>query len=311
MRAIEDELEAVLALPRRRQPDGIRALLARLPPPPSSEAWNTRFGPSSLYDAWTQTTVAREVYRANAAVLARALVDRGPGWTAVEVGGGDGRLWRLVGSLAQDLPAGRLVLIDPVPETAERVRDALPRGVTFEFHEGRVQDVRFPTAHAVVMSLVLHHVAGADGAERARHGLTGPGKLEVLVRVADAIRPTGGLALLNEADVHCDLELAPGEELLADRLIDSYLRRCGRSIARDLRERADADDSLVARWRAILRRWCLEQIAMAAVPIDQRDVYELDVPRWRALLDRAGLWIRRTTATDEYGLFFQYVLEAR
>ena len=63
-----------------------------------------------------------------------------------------------------------------------------------------------------------------------------------------------------------------------------------------------------ARLRAIIRHWCLEQPRMAHAVLSERDVYELDVPRWLRLLDRSGLHVQRHGSTDLWGLFHQYVI---
>ena len=99
---------------------------------------------------------------------------------------------------------------------------------------------------ALVCSLCLHHVAGWDGGERREHGLEGPGKLEVLARFARWLSPAGGLGLLNEADVHCDLSLAPGTAALRNNLFESYVWRCARAVLADIRTRTAADDEKLA-----------------------------------------------------------------
>jgi hypothetical protein len=47
------------------------------------------------------------------------------------------------------------------------------------------------------------------------------------------------------------------------------------------------------------------------VPVADRDVYELDVPRWLALLDRAGFDVGERGFTDDWGLFYRYVARPR
>ena len=284
-------LREVLALPRARQPEACLALAQRLPA--ADEAWNTAFGPDSLFDCWTRTALAQGVYAANRRYLA---LDEG--WRALEIGGGDGRLWH-----GLELPSGRLFVADPVSEVHLRVRAALPRHIAYTGLEARIEELgELPRVDRVVCSLTLHHLAGRDADERRRHGLSGPGKLEVLQRLREALSPDG-LLLLNEADVHCDLELEPGDPVLRDRLVDSYVRRTGIWLCRELEEDAERAPRLAA----IVRHWCLEQVRMAEVPAAERDVYELDVPRWRALLREAGFALVHQQGTDEAGLFWQYV----
>lgn len=294
------DVREIVAMPRGRQPEAID-LLRRALPRAEEEAWNTRFGPGSQFEAWTASTVMRGLYAANAATL-RPLLDARPSWRVVEVGGGDGRLWR---DLLHDRDRGELVLIDPAPEAHEQVAAALPAAVRLVSHVSGVQDVDLPDADAIVCSLTLHHLAGADAAERAAHGLAGRGKLEVLTGFARALRPRSGLALVNEADVYCDLGLAPGDPILVDRLIDSYVRRCAIALLDDAER---GDPGFRHRWRAIVQRWCLDQVEVAHLPVADRDVYELDVPRWLALFDRAGLVVEERGFTDAYGLFCRYVL---
>jgi len=300
---------AFLAVPRAEQRAALEQWLAALPDEQVREAWNAAFGPGSLFDAWTRSSVVQALHGANAATLAQHLAPRGKrsqGWRAVEIGGGDGRLWEQVG----DVGPGTLIVIDPVAQAGERVAERAPPGVRVQSIQARVEHTLdhafWHDLDAVVCSLTLHHLAGADAAERAAHGLSGPGKLEVLLQVRDALAPDG-LALINEADIHCDVQIPPGD-LLAERLLDSYVRRCAGSLLEDIATRADADDDLRARWASITRHWCLEQVRYADVPLPERDVYELDVTRWLALFDRAGLVVRQHHFTDRVLLFHRYVL---
>lgn len=298
-------LPPILALPRAAQPAALRQLRERLPPLPSPESWNSRFGPRSLFAAWTASSLMRGLHRANAELL-RPLLAR-PGFRVIEIGGGDGALWRAA------MPAqaqGELLLIDPVAEVAELVRASLPEGVTLVFRHARLEELvssPLPPADAFVASLVLHHIAGADASQRAAHGLSGPGKLEALQSLARSLK-SDGFGLVNEADIHCDIELAPGEPLLEERLIDSYVRRCAPSLLHDAAQRADADADLRSRWQAVCLHWCIEQVDLAHAPLADRDVYELDVPRWRALFARAGLQLQADRFTDDRNLFCQYLL---
>jgi len=301
---LERSVRAWLTLPRRDQRAALQGILDYLPEPVAAEGWNTRFGARSLYDAWSRTTLARGVYHANAAVL-RPMIDGRSGWRLVEVGGGTGALWAHV---LRPGDRGELVLVDPVDEVHERVGAALPEGVRLVSMRDRVEEIELPPAEAVVCSLTLHHLAGADRSERRRHGLDGPGKAEVLAGMGEAVRGRAGLVLVNEADVYCDLGVPPGDEVLADRIMDSYIRRTGLALLDDLRTREEAGEDLRARWRAILHQWCLEQVAVVDRPVGERDVYELDVPRWLELFARVGLEVVSRRFTDRYGLFCQYVL---
>lgn len=298
-RSLEQGLVEILALPRGDQAAAIEALLAGLAPVVVEEAWNTAFGPGSLFEAWTRTTVASGVYAANAATLRPRLKH---GFVVVEAGAGNGELWR---RLLRPDDRGTLVAIDPSAQALEALAAALPPGVSLDARVGRVEDrLPLPEADAVVCSLTLHHLAGRDAAERARHGLEGPGKREVLAAMRDAVAGRGGVVVLSEADIHCEVDLASGSEVLRERLIDSYVRRCARSLLDDLHT---GPPELHDRWRHIARAWCLEQPRLAAVPVAQRDVYELDVGRWLEVLAAAGLRVDVARPTDRYGLFWQYV----
>lgn len=281
-----DAVRAILALPRQRQPSAVQQLTQRLGAG-EAEEWNTRFGEGSLFEAWTQTTVARGAYEANRALLPRH-------GHVVEVGGGDGRLWSSGGF------EGELTLFDPVPEVHEVVRTRVPR------LRSRVEPVGvdIPACDLLVCSMTLHHVAGRDEQERRRHGFSGPGKVEILRAMGQA----AGRVILNEANVHCELDLAPGDPVLRDNLLDSYVRRCGHALLDQIE--AEPDSPFVPRWRHILHRWCLDQLALAELPRADRDVYELDVRRWEECFDAAGLTRVSRRFTDDYGLFVQYVLQA-
>ncbi len=301
MSRLEDGIRAILGLPRGEQVAAARVLAESLPTPEVREEWNTAFGPGSLFEAWTRTQVASGVYRANARVL-RTHLDGLDDWKIAEVGAGNGELWR---QLLRPDDRGTLVAYDPSAAALEELGRQLPAGVALDARVGRVEDsLPLPEVDGVVCSLTLHHCAGRDAAERARHGLDGIGKLEVLQGFRDAVARRDGLVVLSEADIHCEVDLPSGSAILRERLIDSYVRRCGRSLLADL-EGAEGD--LADRWRHILRHWCLEQVRMADLPVAERDVYELDVGRWLELLERAGLAVEQHRFTDAYGLFHQYV----
>ena len=72
------------------------------------EEWNSRFGADSLFDAWTSNHLLHGLYAANAACLRQFLSSD---WTALEVGGGDGRLW----SHLSDIQPGNLWVVDLQP----------------------------------------------------------------------------------------------------------------------------------------------------------------------------------------------------
>jgi hypothetical protein len=303
---LDQGVRALLALPRGRQLMAAKLLLKALPEPVQNEVWNTSFGPESLYEAWSQTQVAQGVYAANISVL-RPLLDKRRPWRVIEVGAGNGMLWR---RLLRPDDVGEIVAVDPVAGALDALADQVPAGVRVVKRVGHVETVDgLGEADAVVCSLTLHHVAGRSAEERARYGLDGVGKREVLSRFCEAVRSRDGVILLCEADVHCEIDLPAGHPALRDRLFDSYVRRCGPGLLADI-ARSDISDDLRARFRHILRHWCLEQVAMADLPRLERDVYELDVGRWREVIAAAGLELIGNRCTDEFGLFWQYQARA-
>ncbi len=296
-----DRLEALLATPGALDLDALDALRRSLPDTAEPEAWNAAFGPGSLFDAWTRTPLVTSLYAANARSL-RALLDARDQPVIVEVGGGDGRLWRQV---LQPSDRCTLVVVDPHPEPHARLAEGLPEGVTLTSIRRGIEAARLPEADAIVCSLTLHHLAGTDATSRSRAGLSGPGKAEVLARFSRALSPRCGVLLLNEADVDCEVDLPSGDPALRAALADSYVRRCAPALLRAIRSTDDPD--LAARWWAIVRRWCLDQVDMADVPVAERDVYELTVPRWLRLLRAAGFAVLDHRFTDDVALFHRYV----
>ena len=290
------ELKSLLALPRGRQWDALQRLRAGARAPEVHEAWNTAFADGSLFDAWTGSSLMRQLYAANASLLDELLVD---GDRVLEIGAGDGRLWRAVNPHWR----GELVVIDPIAQACGQVGAAVHGGVSVQAVEGRIEQVELPAASGAVCSLTLHHVAGWDAAQRAQAGMNGPGKLEVLRRIREACN--GGWLILNEADVHCDLTLAAGSEVLRDHLFDSYVRRAARALAADVE--SEEDEDLRNRLLAVIWHWCLEQVDLADVPVADRDVYELDTAHWLELLHEAGYRDISHRYTDDAHLFCQYL----
>jgi hypothetical protein len=301
--ALDVALADVLGRPRTEQPAAVRDWTARYAA--EGEVWNTAFGGASRFEAFTGSRVAQGVYTANRDALRPVLSRRG--WRVLEVGGGNGALWR--GFLPDDAE-GTIVVVDPHPEGAEGVRAAVPAGVRVEHVAAGVEVAELPQVDAAVASLVLHHVAGADAEARAAVGIAGPGKHEALVALSKAVG-RDGLLLVNEADVYCDLALPPGDALLAERIVDSYVRRFAVSLRDDAWRAADAGDALAAtRLADVAWAWGLGQIAVADATFAARDVYELDVVGWIEVFRRAGLAVPARGCTDAYGLFWRYLLRA-
>ena len=306
---LNEGLKKVLALPRGAQYQAINQLRQSLDHQGVQEAWNTNFQADSLYQAWSEFSVMQDLYEANKKLVRNTLDARGPGWQVVEIGGGNGRLWRH--ALRPD-DRGTLVLVDPVTHVHKVVAELLPAGVKLISKMERAENLtQFPEADLLVCSLTLHHVPGIDRQDLKRRQMQGPGKLEVLQSIARMLKPRSGIGILNEADIHCDIDLPPNSEVLANNMVDSYVRRTACTLMEDIRTRADADPQLRRRWAAIVRLWCLDQMEMVAAPLAQRDVYELNVGEWLQLLDRAGLEVTSHQFTDPICLFHQYVFQNR
>jgi hypothetical protein len=296
-----DDLNRLLVLPRAQQYAALQALRVQHAAP-LAEEWNVTFGPASLYEALTHLPAFQGIYQANRAVLSRWLEPR-PYWHIVEVGGGNGALWR---DFFRGNEQGQFTLIDPAPEPHTVISALLPSGMTFHSVMAPIQEADMPEADVVVCSLMLHHIAGIDAQERLRHGLTGPGKREVLARLVAVLRAWKGLGILNEADVYHDLSLSPGDPLLVEPLMDSYVRRGATMVAAELAQ-PDLEESLRQRWELILHHWFIDQIDKAQVSATERDVYELDAPRWLQLLSQVGASVQSHRYTDDWHAVVQYV----
>ena len=85
-------LSEVVTLPREEQLEALRRLHSSYPAH-SAEAWNTAFNGESLYAAWTTIPLLQDLYRHNRTVI-RPLLDQCEKWHIVEIGGGNGALWR-------------------------------------------------------------------------------------------------------------------------------------------------------------------------------------------------------------------------
>ncbi|CKH33001.1 class I SAM-dependent methyltransferase [Mycolicibacterium smegmatis] len=294
-------LDRLTILPRGEQFAALTELRARLRRI-DTEAWNTTFGPDSLYNAWTQLPFVDAIYGHNREAISAVLHGRSD-WHVVEIGGGNGALWH---GLLDSLPSGTFTLIDPNPDAHQAVRQRLPGNVDFHSVVAPVASAAAPPADVVVCSLTLHHHAGENAAQREAFGMTGDGKLEILRRVVAALRSRSGIGILNEADCYNDIALSPGDETLVDHFLDVYVRRAARAVAHAI-DSAPTDSALTEAWEAILRHWCIEQVDYAFRSREERDVYELDVVSWVRLLGEAGAADITHRYTDPWNLFVQYL----
>ena len=222
----QEDLNQIIVLPRAQQYPALRALLVQRDAA-ASEEWNTAFGAASLYEAFTQLPDAQNIYQANRAAVRAALETR-IDWHIVEVGGGNGVLWR---DFFDSDERGQFTLVDPLPETHQIVAGVLPAGVAFHSVVAPIQEAELPDADVVTCSLVLHHIAGLDANERRQYGLSGTGKRETLERLVVALRPRQGIGILTEADTYHDLALPPSDPLLLERFMESYFRRGATMVA--------------------------------------------------------------------------------
>jgi Methyltransferase domain len=293
-------LDELVLLPRAHQFAAIEKLWTTYASS-DYEQWNTAFGSQSLYDAWARLPFMRSLYSHNRSLIRQTLPGRSD-WHVVEIGGGNGALWQ---DLLTTLHPGTLTLIDPNVDAHVAVTSRLPKQVAFRALNYDVERVEIPDADVIVCSLTLHHVAGMDKAQRRAFGLDGEGKKEILQRVVAAIRSRQGIAILNEADCYNEIDLASGDPVLVDHFIDVYIRRAARGIAVALEE-SGADAELLRAWELILKHWCIDQIALALAPRDQRDVYELDAAHWLGLLADVGARGISHRYTDTLHLFQQY-----
>lgn len=296
-------LDTLTVLPRGEQFAALSELRARLQPG-VTEAWNITFGPDSLYNAWTRLPFVDAIYDHNRSVITETLHERND-WHVVEIGGGNGALWH---GLLDSLPSGSFTLIDPNPSAHQAVRTRLPADVDFHSVIAPVAEAALPSADVVVCSLTLHHHAGESATQRGRYGMAGDGKVEILQRLVEALRPRSGIGILNEADCYNDIALPPGDETLVDHFLDVYVRRAARAVGLAI-DSAPEECTLTEAWEAILHHWCLEQIDHAFVPREERDVYELDVASWVRLLEDAGATDITHRYTDPWNLFVQYLFQ--
>jgi len=299
-----EQLQHLLILPRAQQFVALKRL-REIKEQEYMEEWNSAFGVKSVYDAWTQLPFMQQLYAANRMIL-RSLLDQRSYWHLIEIGGGNGALWK---DFFYEQEQGMLTLIDPVPEVHTAVAGVLPPNVKLNSYVARIEDVDLPEADGLASSLMLHHIAGQDARQRSRFGMDGIGKFEILQRFVQAIQARRGLCLLNEADIYNEIDFEPGDPVLIEHFIDIYVRRAAMGVAVAL-EQLNVALSLKQRWEIILLHWCLDQVDLALATREQRDVYELDVPHWLSLLQRADAHVLEHCYTDEWYLFHQYIFTA-
>ena len=295
----------ILTKPRAQQLALFSRLGEELASFTSAEEWNTSFDIDSLYEAMTRLSIVRNIYRETRLRIRDHLGKLETPWHVVELGAGNGAVWR--DFMTEGLP-GRLTVVDPVESVHSTVSAILPDCVEYQAITDKVEDcLPLPECDVVLISLMLHHVAGRSAADKQRVGLHGPGKLEILKAVRESVASTNGIVVVNEGDVYADIDLAPGDCSLVNNFIDGYVRRFALSILDDIEERKP-DEVLRNRWLTLMKKWSFEQVDQGRKPWGERDVYELDVARWMKLFNDSGFRVEQHGYLDEYLLFHQYVL---
>jgi len=300
-----ERLNKVIALPQRHQRDALR-ILGRSFSPNISEEWNTQFNQDSLYEAWSQILPMRNLYEVNRNIINKKLEEISD-FTIVEIGGGNGALWR---NLLNKNSKGNFILIDPVEDSHNSVAQNIPDSVNFTSIKSRIQDLEnIPSADIIVCSLVLHHIPGADKAENLKYGIESQGKADIISRLLEGIRKKDGILILNESDVYTDIKMPAKSHFLFHRLIDSYVRRCAKSIS-FMMEFEEISDDLYKKLEHIIIKWCINQVEIACnASLTERDVYELDMIHWLELFENVGANVISHKISDEWHLFHQYILK--
>jgi hypothetical protein len=298
-------LRAVLDLPRGKQLQALEQLVAALPQQERREEWDQGSGPGSLNAAWAQSTLGRGLWQANAQRI-RSLLEERQNWRIVVLGEGSEFFWH---GLFTPSDRGELHVIDPTGEAQRIIAPELPTEVHLHSVPLLLESAELPEADVLVCGRVLQGIAGCDAEERKSVGLSGPGKLECLQKLARALVPRQGYGLLYEPDFYTDVRLHPEEELLTEQLVDGYVRRFALALMDD--SRRSSDDSLAVRLWALVRYLCLDQLAIAYAPVKDRGVYGLDVMSWLSLLKRANIEVIQHLYTDDYFFFHQYIFTVR
>jgi hypothetical protein len=300
----QKKLDQVLSLPIAWQREALKKIRKEINTT-IDEQWNTDFGKNSLYQAWSEIDPMRGLYNTNRKIIRDFLADKKK-WIIIEIGGGNGALWK---DFFQDNSEGTFILIDPVKNSHNAVSSELPGRITFRSIIEPVENVSLPAADIIVCSLMLHHIPGFDMAHNKRFGINSPGKYDILCRFLQSIRIRNGICIINESDIYTDIDLPPDDPVLIHRLIDSYIKRAGKSVAKKIDD-PDISGSVKKRLELILIHWLIDQVEIAgAAPVQARDVYELDTIEWLKLLALSGAKIINHKFTDDWHLFHQYIIK--
>jgi len=299
-----EKINYIISLPQGHQRDAVRKLRATFPQT-IGEEWNTEFGKDSLYEAWSQILPMRNIYGLNKKVI-REYLSKLDNFTIVEIGGGNGALWR---NFFTDTQKGNFILVDSNQNAHDVVKETLPKNINFESVVKKIQDTEIPEADIIVCSLALHHVPGISETENKKYDINSLGKLDILNKFLNSVRAKNGIIILNESDVYTDIKLKPRAPFLFQRLVDSYIRRACKAIIYTM-ETEDISEDLFNKLEQVIIKWSLEQIERAGnASLQERDVYELDSIHWLELFEMAKAEVVSHKNSDEWNLFHQYVLK--
>lgn len=245
-----ERLNKILTLPQRHQRDALR-ILSRSFKPSDSETWNKRFDQDSLYESWSQILPMRNLYEVNKNVINKKLSEL-QNFTIVEIGGGNGALWR---NLFNPNQKGTFILIDPTEESHEAVKKAIPSNIEFISIKKSVEELnQIPEADIIVCSLVLRFIPGTEKEENKKYGIDRIGKAQIIRKILESIRIKNGILIINETDVYTDIKIAPKTHFLFHSLIDSNIRRLAKSIS-FMMETEELTEDLFKKLELIIINW--------------------------------------------------------
>ena len=300
----QDALDQIVTLPYALQQEALKKFRKKFKLK-VSEQWNTTFGKDSLYQAWTFIEPMIQLYNANREVI-RDFIKNLKEWTIVEIGGGNGTLWQ---NFFSGHSKGEFILIDPVKDSHDTVIKHFPDTVSFTSIIQPVEQVIIPHADVIVCSLMLHHIPGFNTDHNKCLGINSVGKSEIIKRFLQSIRCRNGICIINESDIYTDIDLAPHDPVLIHRLIDSYIKRAGKSVAMKIDDPA-VPITVRKKLELVMIHWLIDQVEIAGQsPLSKRDIYELDTIHWLELFQRVGANIINHGFTDKWHLFHQYIIK--
>jgi len=304
------ELKEIMQLPHIVQPEKFVELAQKYTQEaPKIEESEFKLGLVSFFDAFTQTSFLQNVYQKNSETI-RQKISTIENWRIVEIGGGNGALYQ---KLLTESDVGEIVLIDPVPQVHERVRQILPPGVILTSIIEHAENATIPDCDVLVMSLVLHHIPGIDVSKRTQYGFEATkGKLEVLQMCYASLVARNGICIVNENDLDTELDLEPNSMVLRNNFFDASIRRLAMGMCDEILSRADQVSlALIRQWKLLLGEWGVKFMRNADREVTHRHVYGLSVARWLQLFNRSGFFVESYRFTDNYCYLVQFVLKTQ